>query len=251
MTTTGGATKPRGDVNALRATPRFKGWRAASLSRTIHFPAWQLTMRFPALVLTGLLIIDQAKMAAALPGAEPGQNQEPTQTKRSGNPLWAVPLAELSATGERPIFTATRRPLRPPATETPATSAPQQTQAQPDQPSLSLLGTVTGADPASGIGIFIDDSAKRAMRLKIGEQHNGWAVRQVQRGRVVLEKDGTRVTLTLALRDATPPVAPALPASAPQLAAEPATARPKPLAPTPVAAFDWTAILRQGEAGSH
>ena len=206
-------------------------------------------MRFPALVLTGLLIIGQTKMVAALPGAEPGQNQEPAPTKQSGNPLWAVPLAELSATGERPIFTAARRPPRPPAKEYPATSAPQPTQAQPDRPALSLLGTVTAADAAGGIGIFIDDSAKRAMRLKVGEQHHGWTVRQVQRGRVVLEKDGARVTLTLAPRDATPPAAP--PPSAPDVVAEPAVTRPTPLAPIPVAAFDWTAILRQGEAGSH
>ena len=208
-------------------------------------------MRFPAIVLTGLLIIDQATMVAALPGAEPGQSQMPAPTKPSGNPLWTVPLAELSATGERPIFTATRRAPRPPAKEDPSTSAPQRAQTQPDRPALSLLGTVTGVDATRGIGIFLDDSAKRAMRLKVGEQHNGWAIRQVQRGRAVLEKDGTRVTLTLAPRDAAmPPVAPALVTSAPQLAAEPEAARPMPLAPTPVAAFDWMSILRQGEAAS-
>jgi general secretion pathway protein N len=139
---------------------------------------------------------------------------------RGGNPLWAVPLAELSATSERPIFTPTRRPSRPAATEAPATSTPQQAQAMPDKPALSLLGTVTDADGAGGIGIFIDDIAKRAMRLKAGEQHEGWALRRVQRGRVVLEKNGTRVTLVLAPRDSAPPAAPALPASVPQPAAE-------------------------------
>jgi hypothetical protein len=213
--------------------------------------ARKVAMRFPMLVLAGLLVIDPTSLVLALPGAETGQDQAPVQARRGGNPLWAVPFAELGATGERPIFTPARRPPRPPATGTPATSAPQQTQTAPDRPALSLLGTVTEVDGAGGIGIFIDDVTKRAMRLKTGEQHIGWTVRRVQRGRVVLEKDGARVTLVLAPRDTAPPVAAGLPASVPQLTTEPASARPRTPAPTPVAAFDWTSILRQGEAGSH
>jgi general secretion pathway protein N len=208
-------------------------------------------MRVPALVLTSLLVIGQASLIYASPGSETGQDQAPVQAQGGGNPLWAVPLAELSATGERPIFTPARRPSRPVATEAPGTSTPQQAQAAPDRPALSLLGTVTEADGAGGIGIFIDDIAKRAMRLKAGEQHEGWALRRVQRGRVVMEKSSTRVTLVLAPRDSAPPAAPALPTSVTQPAVEPETARPKIPAPTPVAAFDWTSILRQGEAGSH
>lgn len=206
-------------------------------------------MRFPALVLTGLLI----GQAYALPGDETGQSQSPIQARRSGNPLWAVSLAELSATSERPIFTATRRPQRPPAKQDPPTSAPPLTltQTQADKPALSLLGTVTGADKAAGVGIFIDDGNKHAMRLRIGEQHNGWALREVQHSRVVLEKNGAHVALTLAPPDVTPAAAHAPPATAPQLAAEPASAHPRPPVPTSVAAFDWMAILRQGEAGSH
>ncbi|WP_426409845.1 hypothetical protein [Bradyrhizobium ganzhouense] len=208
-------------------------------------------MRFPVLVLTALLVIGQANLVYASPGSETGQDQAPVRARHDGNPLWAVPLTELSATGERPIFTPARRPSRPVAAEAPATSTPQQAQATPDRPALSLLGTVTNADGAGGIGIFIDDIAKRAMRLKTGEQHDGWVVRRVQRGRVVLEKNGTRVTLVLAPRDSAPPAAPALPASVPEPAVEPAAGRPRTPAPTPVAAFDWTSILRQGEAGPH
>ncbi|WFU82357.1 hypothetical protein QA645_06330 [Bradyrhizobium sp. CIAT3101] len=208
-------------------------------------------MRFPVLVLTGLFLIGQASQVCASPGSETGQDQAPVQARHGGNPLWTVPLTELSATGERPIFTPARRPSRPVAGEAPAASTPRQAQATPDRPALSLLGTVTDADGAGGIGIFIDDIAKRAMRLKTGEQHDGWALRRVQRGRVVMEKNGTRVTLALAPRDSAPPAAPALPEPAPQPAAEPAVARPRMPAPTPVAAFDWTSILRQGEAGSH
>ncbi|WP_234683294.1 hypothetical protein [Bradyrhizobium monzae] len=208
-------------------------------------------MGFPALVLTSLLVIGQARLVAALPGSETGQDQAPEQTRRDGNPLWAVPLAALGATGGRPIFTPARRAPQPPATEASPTSVPQQSQAALDRPALSLLGTVTAGDGPDGIGIFIDDIAKRALRLRTGEQHDGWALRRVQRGRVVMEKIGMRVTLVLAPRDSTPPTAPALPASVPRPAAEPTAARPGTPAPVPVAAFDWTSILRQGEAGSH
>jgi general secretion pathway protein N len=204
-------------------------------------------MRFLVLVLTGLLVISPASWALTSPDLDAGQNQRP----RGGNPLWAVPLSELNATGERPIFAPARRPPRPAATEAPAAFAPQHPHtAPPERPALSLLGTVTETDGAGGIGIFIDDRAKRAMRLRTGEQHDGWALRRVQRGRVVLEKNGTRVTLLLAPRDSAPPPAPAPAASVPQPAAEPAQAGPRPPAPTPVAAFDWTSILRLGEAGA-
>lgn len=204
-------------------------------------------MLLPMIVLTGLLAVGPARPEAA--DAAAGQHRESPQAKRTGNPLWEVPLAELSATGERPIFAATRRPSAPKTVEPPATPAPQQAQAQPDRPALSLLGTVTEADGGRGIGVFIDDIAKRALRLKVGEQHNGWAIKQVRRGLAVFEKDGALAVLTLASPDTTPAAAPAA-APPPQAAAELAAARPRARAPTPVAAFDWTAILRQGEAGS-
>jgi hypothetical protein len=208
-------------------------------------------MRVPVLVLTGLIAIGEASLGLASPAASTSQDLPPMRALRGGNPLWAVPLAALSATSERPIFTPARRPPRPQATETPATSTPQRTQTTPDKPALSLLGTVTEADGAGGIGIFIDDATNRAMRLKAGEQFDGWALRRVQRGSVVMEKNGTRVTLVLAPRDSAPPTAPALSASAQLPVMEPTAARPGTPAPTPVAAFDWTSILRQGEAGSH
>ena len=246
--TMGATTKPRSDATALRALPG-QGLARSVFSHTRM--AREVTMRVPVLVLTGLLVIGQASLISASSGSETGQDQAPVQARGGGNPLWTVPLTELSATGERPIFTPARRPPRPVATEAQATSTPQQAQAIPDKPALSLLGTVTEADGAGGIGIFIDDIAKRAMRLRAGEQHDGWALRRVQRGRVVMEKNGARVTLVLAPRDSARPAAPALSASVPQVAAEPAETGPRMPTPTPVAAFDWTSILRQGEAGSH
>ena len=71
-------------------------------------------------------------------------------TKRSreeppsgGNPLWGVPIDKLTATRERPLFTASRRPPAPPvAPEPPAEPPPPP--AEPERPQLTLVGTVTG-----------------------------------------------------------------------------------------------------------
>src|SRR5580693_1934572 len=65
----------------------------------------------------------------------------------SANPLWALPLATLSTTRERPIFSASRRPP-PPATAavTVAKAPPPPKPREAERPSLSLVGTVTGVD---------------------------------------------------------------------------------------------------------
>ena len=42
----------------------------------------------------------------------------------SGNPLWAIPIKDLSETRDRPIFTPSRRPPPPPVVEKPYTPPP-------------------------------------------------------------------------------------------------------------------------------
>jgi general secretion pathway protein N len=65
---------------------------------------------------------------------------------------------------------------------------------EPERPQLSLVGTVASDD--EGFGIFLDQS-KTALRLKIGEDHQGWKLRSVQGREAVLEKDQQSVTLAL------------------------------------------------------
>src|ERR1700736_2657436 len=52
--------------------------------------------------------LDSVDVGAVKPLARPGR--EPSRTLPTGNPLWSVPLSALSATQERPIFSASRRP---------------------------------------------------------------------------------------------------------------------------------------------
>jgi hypothetical protein len=115
----------------------------------------------------------------------------------SANPLWAVPLATLSNTRERPIFSASRRP--PPAAvaaapvEKPPPPPPKPTRVE--LPPLSLVGTVAGS--AESYGIFVDQTTKAALRLKLGEDYQGWKLRSILGREATLERDQQSAILSL------------------------------------------------------
>ena len=115
---------------------------------------------------------------------------------QSANPLWAIPLAQLSATRERPIFSPSRRP--PPsavATEPAIVKAPVVRKKEPEAPQLVLVGTI--ASDEEGFGIFLDQSTKGALRLKIGEDYQGWKLQAIRGREVTMEKDQQAAVLTL------------------------------------------------------
>ena len=114
----------------------------------------------------------------------------------SANPLWAIPLAQLSATRERPIFSPSRRPPSAAVAAEPAiVKAPTVRKKGPETPPLALVGTI--ASDEEGFGIFLDQSTKAAIRLKVGEDYQGWKLRSVQGRKTALEKDQQVVTLAL------------------------------------------------------
>jgi hypothetical protein len=134
--------------------------------------------------------------------APPAPMQERTL---SGNPLWAIPLAALSGTRERPIFSSSRRP--PPAIALapavkPAAVAPKPK--EPETPKLSLVGTIARGNER--FGIFVDQSTKLALRLRMGDDYQGWTLRAVEGREATLEKDQEAVTLALPEPGAKPPV---------------------------------------------
>ena len=125
-------------------------------------------------------------------------NPIPTQPTQIGNPLWAIPLKQLSVTRERPIFSPSRRPPLPAAVNVPFVApvvARPSKPADPERPQLSLVGTV--ASESEGIGIFVEQATKNIVRLRMGEAHHGWILRSVQGREATLEKD--RQTAVLAL----------------------------------------------------
>jgi hypothetical protein len=124
--------------------------------------------------------------AVVKPPEAPHAAQGPTL---SANPLWAIPLATLSVTRERPIFSSSRRPRPPAVASVPVAKAPPPPPAPPrvERPQLSLVGTISSGDQS--IGIFVDQATRAALRLKLGEDYQGWKLRSVRGREVTLERD--------------------------------------------------------------
>jgi hypothetical protein len=115
----------------------------------------------------------------------------------SGNPLWALPLKQLSMTRDRPIFSPSRRPPPPP---TPAFVAPVAVRQQvkppdPEKPTVSLLGTIIGSNADDRIGVFLDNSTQSVVRLRVGEDHQGWVLRLIKAREATLMKSGEQAVV--------------------------------------------------------
>ena len=113
----------------------------------------------------------------------------------SANPLWAIPLATLSGTQERPIFSSSRRPPPLAAVSALADAPPAPKPARVERPQLSLVGTIIGDDQS--FGIFVDRSTKAALRLKLGEDYQGWTLRSVQGREATLARDQQTAVVSL------------------------------------------------------
>jgi len=162
--------------------------------------------------------IDNAANRVREPAPEPVRPSSSVDRPPTGNPLWGVPLRSLSATRERPIFSPSRRPPPPPVVAAlnvgPAPPPPRP--AEPDHPLLTLVGTVIG--DGGGIGVFLDQATKNMVRLKTGQDYDGWTLRAV-RGREAIFDKG-RQTASLALPP--PGSGPSPPPGVPVAAAAPA-----------------------------
>jgi hypothetical protein len=163
--------------------------------------------------------------SAQADGRSPVTAVEPPQ---HGNPLWAIPLKDLRATHERPIFSPARRPPPPvvpsPAYVPPPAPPPPAKPAEPGHPQLVLVGTVVNS--SEGFGIFLDRATNSIVRLKTGESHDGWTLRAVEGRQATLEKDQHIAMLALPARDAENPEG--LPAIIPPPSAPPERFRTTP-----------------------
>ncbi|MBB4370539.1 general secretion pathway protein N [Bradyrhizobium sp. cir1] len=131
-----------------------------------------------------------------------------------GNPLWAVPLAALTDTNERPIFSASRRPPSPPVISVPASQAPPIPPGPPPaELRLVLVGTVVGGDQS--VGIFVDETSKATLRLKLDGNYQGWRLSSVHQREVTMVHGELSETLTFPKAGgATPAPGPAVAESA-------------------------------------
>lgn len=131
--------------------------------------------------------IDAAHAASATAAENPGP---------SGNPLWTITLKQLEATRERPIFSPSRRPPPPPAIAAayvppPPPRAPQKS----ERPTISLVGTVASRNEE--IGVFVEATTRNTVRLRVGDDHQGWVLRSVRAREATLEKNSEQAVLTL------------------------------------------------------
>jgi general secretion pathway protein N len=114
----------------------------------------------------------------------------------AGNPLWKLPVMELSSTRERPIFSASRRPPTMPTYVAPVAIRPPVKPPELERPAVSLVGTVIGTDVH--IGVFLETATKNVVRLRVGEDHQRWVLRLITAREVTLVKDsGQAMVLNL------------------------------------------------------
>ncbi len=136
-------------------------------------------------VIGFMFLVASAHSAAALTSiaATDPLNADVAEDTGVGSPaapaIWAQPTAQAQVQ----VVTA------------PAAPAPVPERALSARPLLSLVGTIAGGD--EGFAIFLEQSNKAALRLKVGEDYQGWRLRSVQGREATLEKDQQAVTLAL------------------------------------------------------
>jgi general secretion pathway protein N len=143
-------------------------------------------------------IADLVDIGGLKPIAKPSRDAgKPLQ---SGNPLWSVPFSVLTATQERPIFSASRRPPQRAVIAPDQVSAPVPAKvAAPERPPLALIGAVVGESDA--IAVFLDRTNQKIVRLRQGESHAGWLLSSIQRREVTLKKADQTEVIVLQRQD--------------------------------------------------
>lgn len=137
--------------------------------------------------------MDQASPLAAQNLAAAGI-PEARQAPPGGNPLWGIPMDALSATRERPIFSASRRPPAPPPPPMPVAEAPPPPPPPPEHPPFTLVGTAIG--PAQSVALVLDQTTRSLVRLHVGEAASGWYLRSVELRTMTVEKNSQIVTVS-------------------------------------------------------
>jgi hypothetical protein len=174
------------------------------LAFSVHGAAWSTTASNDALDSD---FTDEARPAGVSPARPAAPAESVTKVRvvappaapvptPSANPLWGIPLSRLSGTRDRPIFSPSRRPLSVAVAAEPVVAKPPPPRKKEiEPPPLALVGTIVGGE--EGFGIFIDQATKDALRLKLGEDFQGWKLRVIQGREVSMEKDQRTAVLKL------------------------------------------------------
>jgi hypothetical protein len=157
------------------------------------------------------------------------------------NPVAALPLASLSATRDRPLFSPSRRPppapvvrLIEPAPVPPVPPAPP--------PSIALIGVITEAE--GSFAVVNQAGTNKSIRARMGDQIDGWTVTQIADRQLVLSRDGRVANFSMFKGSGGPPAIGR--ADRPLLAEKTAA----PLTPTPWRAMPQPAPRSSTNAGA-
>ncbi len=174
-------------VEAARTMAQSLTGYAAAAYNAVTAPSTEPAVPQPRAASSGADTAPARRTAARTTEAEPPP---------SGNPLWALPLKQLSMTRDRPIFSPSRRPPPSPTTLVAPVAVRQPVKpAEPVRPTVTLLGTIIGSGSDDQIGIFLDAATHDVIRLRVGEDHQGWVLRAVKAREVTLAKDGEQTVV--------------------------------------------------------
>lgn len=193
------------------------------------------------------ILPDDAASSVDVGAVRPIARPTPAASKLAprGNPLWSVPLSALTATQDRPIFSATRRPPPRAVAATPAEVAHAPPPPKPAEapPPLTLVGAVVGEGDA--IAILVNRTDQKVVRLRQGESLDGWSLISVQPREVTFRQGDRSEVLALQRPDGT-----SAPAGSPAAAAaaDGAGKLTMPTANTSFAPFVPRSTPKNGEA---
>jgi hypothetical protein len=143
-----------------------------------------------------------AKPAGGVESADVKQVDAAELSHATVNPLAVLSLSQLSATRDRPLFSASRRPPAP--TGIPVEPAP--VPLPPPlllPPAIALTGTVS---TPRGLFAVIRTANNKSLRVTIGHYIDGWKVSQIDNLRLTLSRDSQLANFAL-FKAFAPPVA--------------------------------------------
>ena len=136
------------------------------------------------------MVVALLSLCSILSSTEPARVQTASPAGVA-NPLAAPSLNRLSATRERPLFTSSRRAAPPPPPV--ASAAPVEPAASP--PQIALLGVIIAVEGPRAV--INDRASNKIVRVRIGDEIDGWKVRQIDERLLVLWRDGHSASFKL------------------------------------------------------
>jgi hypothetical protein len=135
-----------------------------------------------------------AAVLGAVSGAPAVYARENAPPAGLENPLAAIPLGELAATRDRPLFVPDRRP--PPPVSVVHEAAPPPLPVDP--PSLSLLAIILDGHQRAIVRM---ESTGKILRLQAGDTIEGWRIARVEKQRIEIAHDSRAIDITMFKND--------------------------------------------------